>query len=106
MPTNPKDPLLKAGPEVERHLFGAFSKIASGHDHVVVVGATMNLMVNAVRQNCATRSEAERAFDELTGRAKNLLLTQHYDAVSGKRRSIFPFEQHVHAQLVHWNEKT
>jgi hypothetical protein len=62
-----------------------------------VIGAAVNLLVNAIRQNVETRSGAERVFDELFGRAKNILLEQHYDPVTGKRRNIFPFTQHVHA---------
>lgn len=64
----------------------------------------MNLLVNAVRQNCITRREAERAFDELVGRTKNLLLEQHYDPVSGRRRNVFPHTQHIMAELVHWGK--
>ena len=102
---NPKDPMLKSGPEIERALFDAITKLASGYDHAVVVGATVNLLVNAIRQNCATRGEAERMFDELFGRSKNLLLEKHYDPVSLKRRNIFPYTQHINAELVHWNDK-
>jgi len=101
---NPKDPILKTGPEVEQKLFEAMGKLASGHDHAVVAGATINLLVNLVRQNCATRQEAERAYDELVGRAKNLLLEKHYDPVTNKRRNIFPFTQVVQAELVRWGD--
>ena len=100
---NPKDPMNKIGPEAERALFEAIGRLGSGHDGAVVVGAVMNTLVNAIRQGHATRAGAERAFDELVGRSKNLLLEQHYDPVSDKRRNVFPFTQVVHAELVHWD---
>lgn len=105
MQHNPRDPMLKSGPEQERALFEVVSKCASGHDGNVVIGAAMNLLINAVRQNCATRTQAERTFDELVGRSKNLLLEQHYDPVTEKRRNVFSFTQHVHAELVHWDDR-
>ena len=105
MQHNSKDPMNKLGPEAEKALFDAITKLASGHEYSFVVGATVNVLVNAIRQNCSTRPEAERMFDELMGRAKNLLLTQHYDPVTNRRRNIFPYTQVVHAQLVNWNEK-
>lgn len=103
MQHNPKDPMNKSGPDRERELFQMLGKVASGFDGDVVVGAAMNLLVNAIRQRCATRTEAERMFDELAGRSKNLLLEQHYDPVSNKRRNVFPFTQVVNAELVHWD---
>lgn len=104
MQHNVKDPMLGTGPDAERRIFEAFSQISSGCSHENVIGASMNLLVNALRQNCATRQQAERAFDELVGRAKNLLLEKHYDPVSNKRRNVFPFTQHVHAELVHFDD--
>jgi len=86
-------------------LFDAFNNAASGYEHQFVVGAAMNLLVNAVRQNCATRNDAERTFDELVGRTKNLLLEKHYDPVTNKRRNIFPFTQVVQAELVRWGNE-
>lgn len=97
---NIKDPILRSGPEQEKAVFEAFNRAAVGHNFEHVAGAAMNLLANTVRQACETRQQAERMFDELVGRSKNLLLEQHYDPVSNKRRSIFPFTQHVHAERV------
>lgn len=97
---NPKDPIARSGPEQEKALFEAFNKASSGNDYGTVAGAAMNLLANAVRQKCETRQQAERMFDELLGRSKNLLLEQHYDPVSNKRRNVFPFTQFVQAQRV------
>jgi hypothetical protein len=96
--------MLGIGPDAERRLFEMLGKLASGHDQQVVVGAVMNMLVNAVRQSCASRGQAERMFDELVGRSKNLLLEQHYDPVTNNRRNIFPFTQRIGAELVHWDD--
>ncbi len=98
------DPIMKSGPEQERAVFEAFNKAATGHDYNIVAGAAMNLLANTVRQSCATRQQAERMYDELVGRTKNLLLEKHYDPVSSKRRHVFPHTQVVNAELVHWDE--
>lgn len=100
---NPKDPMSKSGPDRERELFQMIGKVATGFDGDVVVGAAINLLVNAVRQTCPTRQAAEKQFDDLVGKAKNLLLEQHYDPVSSKRRNVFPFTQVVQAEMVHWD---
>lgn len=100
---NVLDPITLSGPEQERLVFEAFNKAAAGHNYEHVAGAAMNLLANTVRQACATRQQAERMFDELTGRSKNLLLEKHYDPVNNKRRHVFPFTQVVNAELVHWD---
>lgn len=99
---NARDPLV-AGPEQERRVFDAFNRAAAGSNYEHVAGAAINLIANTVRQCCETRQQAERMFDELVGRSKNLLLEQHYDPVTSKRRQIFAHTQHVHAELVHWD---
>lgn len=100
---NALDPIMKSGPEQERAVFEVFNRAASGHNYEHVAGAAMNLLANTVRQSCPTRQHAERMFDELVGRTKNLLLEKHYDPVNNKRRSVFPFTQVVNAELVHWD---
>jgi len=91
---NPKDPLSKEdiAPSNGRELFTQLSQVAHGFSAADVQSAAVNLLVNVVRQNHDTRYAAERAFDEIVGGAKNLLLEKHYDMV-GKRRNIFPFDQ-------------
>lgn len=56
----------------------------------MVIGVSMNLLVNAIVQNVSSRKQAEAALDELFGTAKTIVLDQHYDPVTGKRRSIVP----------------
>jgi hypothetical protein len=103
-PTNHNDPLLQTGAEAGRALFDAMSKVCTGFGQEDVVNAAVNILVNSIRQQCATRPMAEAKYDELAAKTKGLLMG-HYDAVSGKRRSVFPFTQTVHAQLVHWDDK-
>jgi hypothetical protein len=93
------DPLMNL-PEQERLLFEAFTKAATGQNYDAVVGAAINVIVNAIRQEYATRNEAHARYDLLFARGKTLLLEQHYDRVTGKRRSVFPYRQTIHMPLV------
>ena len=90
------DPLLGL-PEQERLLFEAFKKISAGQNVDAVLGAALNIIINSVRQMEPTKAEAEARYDALFGRAKTLLLERHYDSVTGRRRSVFPFTQVVKA---------
>lgn len=103
-PINKRDPLLNTGPEAGRALFDAMLQVCHGFGRDAVVDAAVNLLVNGLRQDCPKRAQAEAKFDELFGRSKTLLM-KHYDSVTGNRRSVFPFTQHIHAQLVHWDDK-
>ena len=95
---NPKDPLIKAGPCTEHELFAQFAKVAAGFPRDIVVGAALNVIVNALRQQFRTRDAVETAFNEMFGRAKALLL-DHYD-VLGRKRGVFPFHQIIEAARV------
>jgi hypothetical protein len=88
---------LKGLPEQERALFEAFKRAAAGKNVDCVIGASINLLVNVLRQMEPTKKEAEARFDMLFGKAKTLLLDRHYDSVTGKRKTIFPFTQQIRA---------
>jgi predicted ATPase len=90
-----KDPLDTQG--AERELFESIAKLVVGRPNLVVQSVGMNLIVNAIRQTVAKRSDAEAMFDELFGRGKSVLLDVHYDSVTGNRRSVFPFTQVIKA---------
>lgn len=92
MTMNPKDPLNQAH-NAERQLFDAFAKTANGFQREQVVGAAINLVVNALRQTHSTQRKALDDFDMLTARVR-ALLAEHYD-VLGRRRNIFPFHQTI-----------
>lgn len=95
---NRQDPLHQSGPEAEKELFRRLGHVCNEFPRETVLGAAMNLLVNAIRQEHATRGRAEAAFDEIAGRAKNVLLERHYDLV-GNRRNVFPFAQTIDLPL-------
>ncbi len=99
MNTNPKDPLNKVGPESEKELFRSFSMLCDGFPSDSVINAAVNILINAVRQSQPTRSQAEKYIDELIGRTKAILLDSHYDSI-GRRKGIFPYDQHIFATHV------
>lgn len=107
MPINRNDPLHKptTAPLPARELFDRFSAVANGFGTSDVATAAVNLLVNVIRQQHASRSAAEKSFDEMLGRAKNVLLEQHYD-LTGKRRNVFPFHQIVEMQHFDARKKT
>lgn len=92
-------------PEQERMLFEIFKKASAGKNVDAVIGAAINLLINVLRQIEPTRKEAEARYDMLFGRGKTLLLDRHYDSVTGKRKTIFPFTQQVKMPL-HWEDDT
>jgi hypothetical protein len=92
--TNPRDPLLQTGPEKQRALFDAYVEVSRGFPTEDVIGATMNLLVNALRQAHGNRRQADERMSEVSQRLRSILM-EHYDPVTGRRRSIFPFTQVV-----------
>lgn len=90
---NPADPLLRAGPGQQQELFRRFVREAAGFSLEDVIGAAMNVLINAVRQSSPTWRVAEARYDEWTSRFKSVMRS-HFDA-SGRRRSVFPFHQEV-----------
>lgn len=68
---------------------------STGKNADAVMGAAINVIMNAIRQNYPTREGAEQKIDELFGRGKTLLLANHYDSVTGRRRSVIPHTQIV-----------
>lgn len=91
-----KDPMLLATPDNQRELFRRMSRAADGFSTEDVIGAAVNVLLNAIRQSQPTRTKAERRFDELFGRSKAVLL-DHYDTL-GRKRGIFPYDQVIEAQ--------
>jgi uncharacterized protein (DUF1697 family) len=88
-----KDPIALSSSDQERELFTRFSREANGFSKDAVVGAAVNLLLNAMRQSCQTRNKAEAAFDDLFGRAKSILV-DHYGSL-GRKRGIFPYDQTI-----------
>jgi hypothetical protein len=101
----PADPLHsdRVVPDRARELFGALSQCANGFSSDEVANAAINLLLNSIRQSHATQNGAARAFDEMAGRAKHLLLEAHYHG-DGKRRNIFPYTQHLDVCPPGWSK--
>ena len=98
----PKDP-LRGVPDNQRELFTRLSQACEGFNMLEVRGAASNLIVNAIRQLHPTRDKAEAAFDEMFGKAKQMLM-EHYDS-TGRKKGIFPFDQVLHASHVDFTDK-
>jgi hypothetical protein len=98
----PTDP-LKQGPEAERELFTRLFQQCGGFPFEVVAGAAGNLLINVLRQQCATSARAGVEFDELFGKLKTILM-QHYDG-AGKRRSIFPHDQTIEVPYINLKKR-
>lgn len=79
----------------EEMLFRLFVQVATGKNADAVMGAAINIIMNAIRQNYVTRDAAEQKMSELFGRAAQMLLANSYDSVTGKRRSVVPHTQVV-----------
>lgn len=91
-----QDPLWNAPGQ---ELFDQVSKVCSGFSADTVAMVGLNLLVNAVRQNRAWRSDAKALYDEFVDKGRHVLLQQHYDG-TGRRRNIFPFHQVIEATPV------
>jgi hypothetical protein len=98
LPIGGKTDPLNDAPGAARELAKRMSQVAAGFGYDDVVGAAANVLINALRQGCPKRADAERAIDELFGRSKQALL-EHYDSVTGRRRSIFPHHQVITPQF-------
>ena len=91
---------LKNLPQNEKRLFDMITHASAGVPLDSVMGAAVNVLINAVRQNYALRKDAEQKFDELFGRGKQMLLANHYDPVTGRRRTVIPHTQIVRMPYV------
>jgi hypothetical protein len=95
----PKDPIPDVGTDVGRALFQEFVRVSNGKPIEDVLSACANMIANCLRQNYGLRSEVEARMKELYGRSMEVLL-QHYDATTGRRRSVIPFDQVVRPQMI------
>jgi len=94
---NPLDPLNSVS-EQERKLFIAMDAQAKDVPLNIVIGAALNIIVNAVRISQQNRANAESLWDNSCGVGKELLL-KNYDSVTGQRRNVFAFTQIVEMPL-------
>ncbi len=87
-----KDP-MKRVPPTQEALFNQISKMASSCPIEHVIGACVNVMVNAVRQAYPSRTAALARFDDMVSKCR-ANLADHYDQM-GKRRNVFPYHQTI-----------
>ena len=104
---NKNDPLTtNENAETPRQtLFKKLTSAANGYPYRDIVYAAASLIINAIRQECTTRTAAEKAFDEFSAKTKACLIDQHY-LLNGKRRGVFPFNQVIRANVMSlWDDK-
>lgn len=93
---NPKDPLPRLVPtDAGRVLAEKFGAVAHGFPIDAIINAGMTMVISGLRQAHDKRAVAEKRFDDVAGRAKALLLEQHYDALGRRKQGIFAFNQHI-----------
>lgn len=86
-------------------LFLELARHCDGRPADDVLRAAINLIANCIRSNCGLRSEAEAKMTDLYG-INMAMLMEHYDPVTGRRRSVMPFTQVIHPNLVRANGHT
>jgi len=99
------DPLAAADnvSPTQHNLFKELVASAKGQESGDVIGAAVNLIINVIRQVHDSRRGAERAYDDVMGLGKRLLLEKHYYN-DGRRRNIFPHTQRLEAAEVFVNQ--
>lgn len=97
--SNPKDPLLKTRTPTDQEVFAIISQACVGLTTEQVMSVSINLIINAIRQTHALKYAAEPCMSELFGKGMQALMN-HYDSVTGKRLSVFPFTQRIDAAHV------
>lgn len=98
-----KDPMQLVTPPNGRELFKRFSEQSDGFPTEYVITASINMLLNAIRQTYPTRGAAEIAFDELFGKSKATLMS-HYDSF-GRKKGIFPYDQVINAERIDFRTK-
>ncbi len=91
---NPRDPLITRTPDAGLDLLRLLINTIEQNgpwQYYHINNAAANLLVRMMRVEHPTRAAAEKAFDEIAGRAKQLLL-DHYDG-GGRKPGQFPFPQ-------------
>lgn len=92
---NKNDPLHGSAPDRQLELFKAFSQLAHGYSIEDILGAALNVHINAIRQSCPLRKQALEAIDRWAENGKRLLDHHYTPGDNGKRRNLFPFTQTI-----------
>jgi hypothetical protein len=83
----------------EIQLTKELGRICNGRPKDEVLWACINIIMSCIRQNYGRRTLAIAKMNELFALGMNEL-TKHYDPVTGKRRSVVPFDQTISPSLV------
>jgi len=97
----PADPIAKSGPDQQRILFAAMAQASRGHSMDEVIGAALNIVVNALRQTYPSREKALVAADQKAAQFKDILSKCYTSA--GRLNGVFPFNQHI--EMPHFIDK-
>lgn len=92
----PTDPLATASSEQQKRLFTQMAKASAGHSVEEVMGAALNVIVNAIRQTYPSRDKAMLVADEKSAKLKELLAA-NYTRTGGRLQGAYPFNQTIHA---------
>jgi hypothetical protein len=87
-------------------LFNRVLALVDGFSYDAVVYVGVNLIVNAIRQLSPNARDAEATFDRIAARAKGILLDEHYEKVSGKRKTIFAHSQNLDVPFIDMRSKS
>lgn len=90
-----QDPLDLGGSPQEK--FMEIWRLLEGMEVGAIHNIALNILMNIIRMTTPTRQGAEEQIDNAFGRAKNILLEKHYDAVTGLRKSVFAYTQMAQA---------
>lgn len=82
-----RDPLRKV-PKNTADLVNKFSRDADGVSADMLIGASITMLLAAMRRTYRSRAKAEERFNDLMGQAKQHLL-DHYDPTTGKIKEHF-----------------
>ena len=102
--SNPLDPLPKKHDESGRELMSRMGQLCHGFSQAAVVNAAISIVLSSVREQCDTAQKAKDAFDEVTTRAREALLNEHYQP-DGRRKNVFPFAQTIEMPNANFRQK-
>lgn len=99
-----KDPLTQATPDAAHELFNRMRKQCNGFTHEAVVGAAVNLIINAARQAHGQRKGALDYFDEVATKGREILAS-HYTANGSRLVGVYPYPQEIRVPLINLGAK-
>lgn len=96
---NPKDPIYKQNDaDRVKFLMAKWGEIANEFSYEDVINAGLNMTIVALRQKHKRWEGAEIEWNDIAGKAKQVL-KDHYDSF-GRIKGIFPFTQHLFPSLM------